>query len=105
MIIGGKFMKSFKKIIGIFLAVSMLAACGKSNGEASKNKANETKVKKVVYTSFYPLESLTKYITGDKMEVKNFIPVGMRVHGFEPRKPKSRSLKLSLTIRKKESSS
>ena len=74
MIIGGKFMKSFKKIIGIFLAVSMLAACGKSNGEASKNKANETKVKKVVYTSFYPLESLTKYITGDKMEVKNFIP-------------------------------
>lgn len=84
MIIGGKFMKSFKKIIGIFLAVSMLAACGKSNGEASKNKANETKVKKVVYTSFYPLESLTKYITGDKMEVKNFIPVGMGVHGFEP---------------------
>lgn len=77
-------MKSFKKIIGIFLAVSMLAACGKSNGEASKNKANETKVKKVVYTSFYPLESLTKYITGDKMEVKNFIPVGMGVHGFEP---------------------
>lgn len=84
MIIGGKFMKSFKKIIGIFLAVSMLAACGKSNGEASKNKANETKVKKVVYTSFYPLESLTKYITGDKMEVKKFIPVGMGVHGFEP---------------------
>lgn len=77
-------MKSFKKIIGIFLAVSMLAACGKSNGEASKNKADETKVKKVVYTSFYPLESLTKYITGDKMEVKNFIPVGMGVHGFEP---------------------
>ena len=77
-------MKSFKKIIGIFLAVSMLAACGKSNGEASKNKANETKVKKVVYTSFYPLEFLTKYITGDKMEVKNFIPVGMGVHGFEP---------------------
>ena len=59
-------MKSFKKIIGIFLAVSMLAACGKSNGEASKNKANETKVKKVVYTSFYPLESLTKYIMEDK---------------------------------------
>ena len=77
-------MKSFKKIIGIFLAVSMLAACGKSNGEASKNKANETKVKKVVYTSFYPLESLTKYITGDKMEVKNFIPVGMGIRGFEP---------------------
>jgi len=71
--------KIISKILSFAIIISLLSACGKGNVE--NNKKEE---KQIIYTSFYPLESIAKEIVGDKMEVKNIIPVGQGVHHWEP---------------------
>lgn len=73
-------MKKFiTRFISFAIIISLFSACGKDN---SKNNTDVEKQK--IYTSFYPLESITKEIVKDKMEVKNLIPVGQEVHHWEP---------------------
>lgn len=38
----------------------------------------------VIYTTFYPLEFITKQITGNTFEVVNITPLGTEPHDFEP---------------------
>lgn len=65
--------KILSKIISFALIISLFTACGKDNV-----KNNQKEEKQTIYTSFYALQSVTKEIVGDKMEVKNLIPNGDR---------------------------
>lgn len=71
--------KILSKIISFVLIISLFTACGKDNV-----KNNQKEEKQTIYTSFYALQSVTKEIVGDKMEVKNLIPNGQGVHHWEP---------------------
>ena len=71
--------KILSKIISFVLIISLFSACGKDNV-----KNNQKEEKQTIYTSFYALQSVTKEIVGDKMEVKNLIPNGQGVHHWEP---------------------
>lgn len=71
--------KIITKIISFAIIIALFSACGKEN-----LKNNKVEEKQTVYASFYPLQSMTKEIVGDKMEVKNIIPVGQGVHHWEP---------------------
>lgn len=75
-----------KKILAIFLSVLMLASCAAKPGntENTKEGSPNAEGKKVVYTSFYPIEFATKEIVKDKMDVKSVIPAGVEVHDWEP---------------------
>ncbi|MEJ8751975.1 zinc ABC transporter substrate-binding protein [Lagierella sp. ICN-221743] len=75
-----------KKILAIFLSVLMLASCAAKPGntENTKEGSSNAEGKKVVYTSFYPIEFATKEIVKDKMDVKSVIPAGVEVHDWEP---------------------
>lgn len=71
------------KIISFAIIISLFTACGKE--KVKNNETNEVKEnKKVIYTSFYPLQSITKEIVGNKMEVRKLIPNGQEVHHWEP---------------------
>lgn len=71
--------KILSKIISFAIIISLFVACGKDNV-----KNNQKEEKQTIYTSFYALQSITKEIVGDKMEVKNLIPNGQGVHHWEP---------------------
>lgn len=72
--------KIITKIISFAIIISLFVACGKANVKNEEKKEN----KKIIYTSFYSLQSITKEIVGDKMEVRNLIPNGQEVHHWEP---------------------
>ena len=75
--------KIITKIISFAIIISLFTACGKE--KVKNNEMNEVKEnKKVIYTSFYPLQSITKEIVGNKMEVRKLIPNGQEVHHWEP---------------------
>ena len=75
--------KIITKIISFAIIISLFTACGKE--KVKNNEKNEVKeTKKVIYTSFYPLQSITKEIVGNKMEVRKLIPNGQEVHHWEP---------------------
>lgn len=75
--------KIITKIISFAIIISLFTACGKE--KLKNNETNEVKEnKKVIYTSFYPLQSITKEIVGNKMEVRKLIPNGQEVHHWEP---------------------
>ena len=75
-----------KKILAIFLSILMLTSCVTKPGNTENNKevTSNAEGKKVIYTSFYPIEFATKEIVKDKMEVKSVIPAGVEVHDWEP---------------------
>lgn len=75
-----------KKILAIFLSILMLTSCATKpeNKENKEGTSTKEEGKKVVYTSFYPIEFATKEIVKDKMEVKSVIPAGVEVHDWEP---------------------
>lgn len=75
-----------KKILAIFLSILMLTSCATKPGNIDNNKESSSTAegKKVVYTSFYPIEFATKEIVKDKMDVKSVIPAGVEVHDWEP---------------------
>ncbi|WP_300410021.1 zinc ABC transporter substrate-binding protein [Lagierella sp.] len=71
-----------KKFISLLLVMLLITSCA---NKAGNNQSTENKEgKKVVYTSFYPIEFATKEIVKDKMDVKSVIPAGVEVHDWEP---------------------
>ncbi|KAA5805633.1 metal ABC transporter substrate-binding protein [Thermoanaerobacterium thermosaccharolyticum] len=68
-----------KKLLSIFLAISILFSLTSCNTKISKRPD-----KMIVYASFYPLYDLTKKIAGDKVVVQNIIPPGVEPHDWEP---------------------
>ncbi|AGB19956.1 metal ABC transporter solute-binding protein, Zn/Mn family [Thermoanaerobacterium thermosaccharolyticum] len=68
-----------KKLLSIFLAISILFSLTSCNTKISKRPD-----KMVVYASFYPLYDLTKKIAGDKVVAQNIIPPGVEPHDWEP---------------------
>lgn len=72
--------KIITKIISFVLIITLFSACGKDSVKNDTKKED----KKIIYTSFYPLQSITKEIVGDKIEVRNLIPNGQEVHHWEP---------------------
>lgn len=71
------------KKYGMIIAAMLLflTACGQSDKKGNEGSQDS---KNAVYTSFYPIEYMTKRIAGDKIEVNNIIPVSGSVHGWEP---------------------
>lgn len=76
-------MKEKRKIfLGIFLIFGLfLASC--SNNSKNISKKENSSEKKLIYTSFFPVEELTKRIVGDKFEVKSIIDKSQEPHSFE----------------------
>ena len=76
-------MKEKRKIfLGIFLILGLfLASC--SNNSKNISKKENSSEKKLIYTSFFPVEELTKRIVGDKFEVKSIIDKSQEPHSFE----------------------
>lgn len=73
--------KSFKYFLVLIFAISViLSGCSKND---SKNKEQNNKDKKVIYTTFFPVYDLTKLIVKDKMEVKTIIKGNEEPHNFE----------------------
>ena len=68
-----------KNILVLLLVFMMLisSACEKS----SNIKKNE---RPIVYTSFYPIYSITKEVVKDKVDLRVFMPVGQDPHLWEP---------------------
>lgn len=74
-------MKNKKRyLLGLFLVFSLVfTACSKNTNENKKNESS----KRVIYTSFFPVEELTKRIVKDKFEVKSIIDKSEEPHSFE----------------------
>lgn len=89
-----------KKILAIFLSILMLTSCATKpeNKENKEGTSTKEEGKKVVYTSFYPIEFATKEIVKDKMEVKSVIPAGVEVHDWEPSLKDMENLKESKLV-------
>ncbi|WP_055078375.1 metal ABC transporter substrate-binding protein [Lagierella massiliensis] len=89
-----------KKILAIFLSILMLTSCATKpeNKENKEGTSTKEEGKKVVYTSFYPIEFATKEIVKDKMEVKSIIPGGVEVHDWEPSLKDMENLKESKLV-------
>lgn len=71
------------------LCIGVLTSCQAKNGASDKPKQEQgqsTKQddKKLIYTSFYPLQYMTERIVKDKMTVENIMKMGEEVHGWEP---------------------
>lgn len=66
-----------KKLLIYTLIITFFVSCSKGAKLRDDNK-------KTIYTSFYPLQSVTKEIVGDKINVVNLIPTGQEVHHWEP---------------------
>lgn len=71
-----------KNLIVIALVLAFVLSACQTTGK--KEQSSTTDSGKVIYTSFYPLEYMTKRIAGDKFTVKNIMPVSSSVHGWEP---------------------
>ena len=86
-----------KKILALFLSILMLTSCA-TKPENKEGTSTKEEGKKVVYTSFYPIEFATKEIVKDKMEVKSVIPAGVEVHDWEPSLKDMENLKESKLV-------
>ncbi len=82
-------MKIFsKKNIIIILTIVAILAAGFFTSmlfTANNNLAGrDDKNKRKIYTTFYPLQYITKQVAGDSFEVINIVPAGVEPHDFEP---------------------
>ena len=68
-------MSKIIKIMTVFLLAFSLVAC-----KAEK----DDKAKPVVYTSFYPVYSLTKSVVGDTVDLRILMPKNQDPHLWEP---------------------
>lgn len=68
-----------------FIAILVLAACSNdaANNKESDNTDSDNKNLKV-YTTVFPLYSMTKEIAGDTMEVESIYPKNVNMHNYEP---------------------
>lgn len=75
-------MKSLMKLLALsFVAVFLLAACGKDDGGSTGTKENG---KLKVVTSFTIIADMAREIGGDFVEVYNLVPSGTDPHEYEP---------------------
>lgn len=63
----------------IFGFIFLFGGCQKENISKKEDYSN----KKLIYTSFFPVEELTKRIVGDKFIVKSIIDKSQEPHSFE----------------------
>lgn len=63
----------------IFGFIFLFRGCQKENISKKEDSSN----KKLIYTSFFPVEELTKRIVGDKFIVKSIIDKSQEPHSFE----------------------
>ncbi|MDD7766726.1 MULTISPECIES: metal ABC transporter solute-binding protein, Zn/Mn family [Anaerococcus] len=63
----------------IFGFIFLFGGCQKENISKKEDSSN----KKLIYTSFFPVEELTKRIVGDKFIVKSIIDKSQEPHSFE----------------------
>lgn len=63
----------------IFGFIFLFGGCKKENISKKEDSSN----KKLIYTSFFPVEELTKRIVGDKFIVKSIIDKSQEPHSFE----------------------
>ncbi|EGS31384.1 metal ABC transporter substrate-binding lipoprotein family protein [Peptoniphilus sp. oral taxon 375 str. F0436] len=68
-------MRKKGRYLVVLLALACLTACG--GGEKKSNKP-------LVYTSFFPIQDMTKMIAGDTVDVESFMPVDKEPHLWEP---------------------
>ncbi|MDO4661862.1 MAG: zinc ABC transporter substrate-binding protein [Tissierellia bacterium] len=84
-----------KKLLSVVTILSLLLASCSSNNNAENSSDDksinssttqqvESSDKEVIYTSFYPIYSLTSQIAGDKFEVKSFGNLTSEAHDWEP---------------------
>lgn len=83
-----------KKLLTTLTILSLLlASCSSNNNEnvsedksidSSTTQQMESSDKEVIYTSFYPIYSLTRQIAGDKFEVESFGNLTSEAHDWEP---------------------
>ena len=68
-----------------FVAILVLAACSNdaADNKESDNTDSDNKNLKV-YTTVFPLYSMTKEIAGDTMEVESIYPKNVNMHNYEP---------------------
>ena len=76
-------MSKIIKIMTVFLLAFSLVAC-----KAEK----DDKAKPVVYTSFYPVYSLTKSVVGDTVDLRILMPKNQDPHLWEPTPRRIRDL-------------
>ncbi len=75
------------QLSAVFLVLSFLGVSVFMGGCAVNGTENSTKplAKKVIYTSFYPVQDLTVRIVGNKIDVRTIIQSGAELHDFEMR--------------------
>jgi ABC-type Zn uptake system ZnuABC Zn-binding protein ZnuA len=71
--------KLFAYMIGMFLLLA-LTACGKENGNASKD--NEDKIQ--VIATYSIVYDIVKNVGGDRVEIHTLAPIGSNPHEFDP---------------------
>lgn len=82
---GMKNSKWIRMTAALAVGALVLAGCGTKTADTKKpeaEKKTET-TKKVVYTSFYPMYDFAKKVAGDKMDIRNVVPVGQEPHDYE----------------------
>lgn len=70
-----------KLILALLIPMVFLVSC-------SNDKTEE----RIIYTSIYPIEYITKEIVQDRIKVENIIPQGVEVHSWEPTMKKIASM-------------
>src|SRR5690625_2269905 len=85
------FMRKVIKLMTVaFLTVIFLAACGGNNNEAANEETNQNKDtgnsngEIQVVTSFTLIEDMVREIGGDKVELRNLVPIGTDPHEYDP---------------------
>ncbi len=77
-----------KYIISIFVIFTILfiSACTNNLNESQENKNINTNLndKKIIVTTFFPIEEITKEIVKDLFEVKVLVPINSEPHSYEP---------------------
>jgi len=98
MVIGGKGMITVKRILVILISISAIlflsftAGCSNEGNMIEKPEMLSNQIaqiskdekKLIVYASIYPMYDFAKNIGGDKIELKQMIPVGAEPHAWEP---------------------
>lgn len=78
--LGGATMRWGRKqlFLLVFVFILMLAGCATSDQNEKKSDRLQ------VYTTIYPLEYFAKRVGGERVQVKNLVPVGTDSHDYEP---------------------
>lgn len=74
------------KLMSLMIIISLLIAGCSTTKTTSEVTGNLDEVEKdLVLTSFYATEEITKSIVGNNLEVKSIIPLGVKLHDYEPK--------------------